>query len=66
MASQKRKHKRDSVERRERLAGAPPRPPKDGDRRRRGFGSLAKEVLAFKRRVRDWTIDDGPPIDGSA
>jgi hypothetical protein len=66
MASRKRKHKMASVERRERRAGGPATPPRDGDRRRRAFGSLSREVLAFKRRVRDWTIDDGPPIDGSA
>lgn len=61
MASQKHKHKQAAVERRERLASQPPRPSRDGDRRRRAFGGLVREVLAHKQNLRDWTIDDGPP-----
>jgi hypothetical protein len=59
MASEKQRRKRDAIARK--LEGGKPAASSDGDRRRKWFGPMAKEVLKRKRSVREWTIDDGPP-----
>lgn len=59
MASEKHRRKRDAVARK--LDGGNPAASSDGDRRRKHFGPMARQVLQRKRAVREWTIDDGPP-----
>lgn len=55
MASMGKKRKQQSIERRARLAGQPPLPHADGDRRRREFGQMAKDVMKLKEaRKRAW------------
>lgn len=63
MASSGKKRKQAAIDKKaNRPAGAPPAA-RDGDRRRRPPGPLVREVLARKRALGEWTIDDGPPID---
>ncbi len=62
MASKGKKRKAQSIERRAQQVGQPPRPHPDGDRRRREFGQLAKEILQHKEtQKRAWL--DAPPED---
>jgi hypothetical protein len=63
MASDKQKRKQAGIDRKKRLANAPPTPPRDGDRRRRPDVDLVREVIKRKQVVQEWTIDDGPPPD---
>lgn len=59
MASGKRKRKDAAAAKK---AEAPKRMvAKDGDRRRR-MGPLVREALDRKRQVREWNIDEGPPM----
>lgn len=62
MASMGKKRKSQSIERRAKQAGQPPRPHADGDRRRREFGQLAKEIMEHKEaQKRAWL--DAPADD---
>jgi hypothetical protein len=60
MASDKKRRKQTSADRKARRAALPPKPPKDGDRRRRTGYDMVREVLKAKQKARDWTIDDAP------
>ncbi|RUL88050.1 hypothetical protein [Tautonia sociabilis] len=59
MASEKTRRKRDAVARKR--DGGKPAAARDGDRRDKQFGPMVRKVLEAKRKVQDWTIDDGPP-----
>lgn len=57
MASRGKQRKQKNLERRDRLATGPPRPPKDGDRRRKEFGAMARIVLKQKELERETGLD---------
>jgi hypothetical protein len=67
MASKKHRRKESALDRKRRVGGvgthAQPARHRDGDRRRREFGNMAREVLQRKRSLRDWTIDSELPPD---
>lgn len=59
MASDKHKRKANSIERRGKLGGMPPKV-RDGDRRRRTPTDLVRDAIARKRMVQEWNIDAAP------
>lgn len=67
MASKKQRRKEASLDRKHRIGGvgnhAQPIRHRDGDRRRREFGGMVREILQRKAALREWTIDSDLPPD---
>ncbi len=57
MASSKKRNKLKSLERRDLHASQPAKPHPDGDRRRREFGQMARDVLKEKIERRQAWLD---------